>query len=59
MSDGVFFIVGRASVSLTTRDAFRRILLASKDTWVEVIVHVEVISLEPASEAAIATVFAC
>ena len=59
MSD-VFFIVGMAATFLTTCDAFRCIVLASKVARAEVLAHVEVvIKLEFASEAAVASVFAC
>ena len=58
MSD-VIFILGRAGVYLTTPDVFRGVSLASKVVRTEVLVHVEVVKLQYASHAAIATVFAC
>ena len=58
MSD-VCFILGRATVYLTTPDSFRGILRVSIEVRAEVLVHVEVVRLESASEAAIATVIAC
>ena len=58
MSD-VIFILGRAAVYLTTPVIFRGVLLASKEVRTEVLAHVEVVMLRSASEAAIATVFAC
>ena len=58
MSD-VFFILGRAAVYLTAPDTLRGVLLASKEVQTEVLAHVEVVEFEDASEAAIATVFAC
>ena len=58
MSDEIF-ILGRAAVYLTTRDAFRGVLLAGKEVRTEILAHVEVVELSYASEAAIATVMAC
>ena len=55
----VFFVLGRAAVYLATPDTVRGVLLASKEVRAEVLVHVEVVRLESASEAAIATVIAC
>ena len=57
MSDA--FILGRAAVYLTTDDIFRGVLLASNEVRTEVLAHVEVVKLKSASEAAVATVFAC
>ena len=53
------FILGRAAVYVTTSDAFRGVLLSSKEVRAEVLAHVEVVMLKSASEATIAMVFAC
>ena len=57
MSD-VFLILGRAAVYFTTPDTFRGVLLAS-EVRTEAHARAEVVMLKRASEAAIATVFAC
>ena len=56
----VFFILGRAALCLTTPEhVVRGVLLANKEIRAEVLAHVEVLKLEKASKAAIATVFCC
>ena len=56
---GAIFILDRVAVYLTTPDPLRRALHASKDVRADVFARAEVLMLKPASETAIATVFAC
>ena len=49
--------LGQGCIYLTTLDPPRGVLITSKEVWAEVLAHVEVVKLESASEATIATVF--